>query len=86
MRVKDVDEGGIGLESNSAHPSPSRTSGKEPSALHSQSSPAHNPYAVPSWCSGTMYATTGHSPQANREYDKPISILEEGEGGKRRGR
>ena len=27
-----------------------------------------------------MYATSGHSPQASREYDKPMRIWEGGEG------
>ena len=27
-----------------------------------------------------MYATSGHSPQASREYDKPMRIWERGEG------
>lgn len=31
----------------------------------------YNPYAVPSWCSGTTNATMGQRAQASREYDKP---------------
>lgn len=31
----------------------------------------YNPYAVPSWCSGTTNATIGQRAQARSEYDKP---------------
>lgn len=32
---------------------------------------SYNPYAVPSWCSGTTNATIGQRAQANSEYDIP---------------
>ena len=31
----------------------------------------YNPYAVPSWCSGTTSATNGQRAQANKEYATP---------------